>query len=381
MSLFGAITITEFLQQYWQQQSLLVRDVFTELEGVIDGNDLAGLACDDAVESRLILGRALSDAWVCRQGPFNEADFTQLPEKDWTLLVQGVDQWDTEINALLDRFDFLPRWRLEDIMVSYAPCGGGVGPHFDYYDVFLIQASGSRQWQLGDMCNEQTPLQDHPTVKLLAEFSAEVTHELHAGDMLYIPAGMAHWGVASSDDCITCSVGFRAPSERELIERMLAQLVDELAENKRYRDPKQLSMSGAASIDAAAQQQVFQLLDVLTPEKLREAATTAFGELVTQPRHLVMIDDDDMSDISADMLYNEAKQSGVGITLAPHSRLAFQCINGQSWCHFNGDSYPLAQAFIDAIDAGYIAGALLEDPTHLNLLTQWIEQGDIRLIG
>ncbi|MBK8289148.1 MAG: hypothetical protein IPK95_11375 [Cellvibrionales bacterium] len=160
-----------------------------------------------------ILGQlTASDAqqtdWQCEQGPFKAKRFKTLPPSHWTLLVQSVDQWIPEIQALLAQFDFLPRWRLDDIMISYATDGGGVGPHFDYYDVFLLQASGKRRWQVGQRCDENSALRDNDKIKLLKDFHTEADYTLATGDMLYLPAGVAHWGTAVGDDCITISIGF-----------------------------------------------------------------------------------------------------------------------------------------------------------------------------
>ncbi|MCL4161307.1 UNVERIFIED_CONTAM: hypothetical protein GTU68_000497, partial [Idotea baltica] len=202
----------KFLNDVWQQKAYLIRNAVPNACEIVDGSALKKLASHEDCESRIITGSKVSDIWQCQHGPFNVSDFVNFADKDWTLLVQGLDQWNDRAAQLLNQFSFLPQWRLEDIMASYAPLGGGVGPHFDFYDVFLIQASGSREWQLGQRCDHSTQLQDNDEVKLLAAFDCKDTHQVHAGDMLYIPAGMAHWGTATSDDCITLSVGFRAPS-------------------------------------------------------------------------------------------------------------------------------------------------------------------------
>lgn len=215
------MSAANFLAAHWQRSPLLMRQAASGLD-VVDGDTLAGLALEDKVDSRLIEG-ASEGPWQLRQGPFTEADFAALPAHNWTLLVQSVDHYLTEASLLLDSFSFLPAWRIEDIMISYANCGGGVGPHFDHYDVFLVQASGTRRWKIGPKCDQSTPLQDHPSLKLLENM--QVTHEflLEAGDVLYLPPGIAHWGSAESDDCITWSVGLRAPELYQMIDWLLAE--------------------------------------------------------------------------------------------------------------------------------------------------------------
>src|SRR5690606_11456768 len=196
-----------FLSEYWQKKPLLMRQVASGLAHP-DANTLAGLALEDEVESRLISGHDLGP-WNLQNGPFQERDFDLMPKENWTLLVQSVDCFLTEVSLLLDYFDFLPAWRLEDIMISYAAKGGSVGPHFDQYDVFLVQASGSRRWQIGQRCDGSTLLLPHDDLKLLADFQVQEELVLEAGDVLYLPPDLAHWGIAESDDCITWSVGLR----------------------------------------------------------------------------------------------------------------------------------------------------------------------------
>lgn len=282
MSLFLSLTEDEFIKQYWQQKPLLTQKAFTDLQSLITGDELAGLACEEEVESRIISGYQIDGVWYCRQGPFVEDDFSALTEKNWTLLVQGLEQWDEKIGAILNYFSFLPRWRLEDIMASYAPIGGGVGPHFDYYDVFLIQVSGEREWHIGQQCDESTVLQKNTDLKLLTEFHIHETYKTKSGDMLYVPAGVAHWGTALTDDCITFSVGFRAPSEKDIVEKMLENLAQELSENNRYRDTLDSIDKSSNKINLSVKDNITNLLEKITPDYFQQAAYHAFGQLVTE---------------------------------------------------------------------------------------------------
>jgi 50S ribosomal protein L16 3-hydroxylase len=373
MSIFDQLSKEEFLKNIWQQQPYIFRQVMNGIVDLVDGNELAGLACEDDVESRIISGREERGHWTCEQGPFPESHFAQLPEKDWTLLVQGVDQYSDEVHDILDQFDFLPQWRLEDIMASYAPIGGGVGPHFDYYDVFLIQISGSRQWQLGQSCDELTPLQKNTSVKLLADFQAEATHLLHPGDMLYIPAGKAHWGVADSDDCITFSIGFRAPSEKELISAILENIVNDLSENNRYKDQIKAIDENPAKMNSAVQHQVLQLMQTLTIEKLQKAAGQAFGQLVTEPRYSALDeppeDTDDLRSTLLDMINNE---EDLPLVIPPHTRVAFS----DKQLFVNGEAYIVDEAFAEGVCQGLLSHTVLNDST-ITILEGLVEKGDL----
>ena len=213
-----------FLRDYWQKKPLLIRNAFPGFESPIQPEDLAGLACEEAALSRIVMHDRANDRWTLRHGPFAEDEFPGMPHQDWTLLVQDVDKWDADVAAVLQAFAFLPRWRIDDIMVSFAAPGGSVGAHVDQYDVFLLQAQGHRRWQIDAGSSPPLGFRNDVELKLLREFTP--THEwlLGPGDMLYLPPGVPHHGVAE-DACLTFSVGMRAPSAAEL----LGDFVDTLA--------------------------------------------------------------------------------------------------------------------------------------------------------
>ncbi len=284
-SILGTLSHADFIARYWQQQPLLIREALPAIAGVIDGNDLAGIACEADAEARLILTEAEQTDWQCEQGPFKAKRFKTLPPSHWTLLVQSVDQWIPEIADLLQHFSFLPRWRLDDIMISYATDGGGVGPHFDYYDVFLLQASGTRRWQTGQRCDEHSPLRDHPQMKLLRDFDTADTYDLQTGDMLYLPAGVAHWGTAVGDDCITISIGFRAASQQELLHCALETIAETLPANRRYRDSIAAIDSDTFCINEAAIDNLMAMWKELDPVEIRRALMLALGTEATLPRY------------------------------------------------------------------------------------------------
>ena len=227
----------DFLSNHWQQAPKLIRGAIPDLENIIDGDELAGLAMEPTAEARLIEYERDKDSWHLTHGPFQETQFQKLTDKDWTLLVQAVDHWLPEVRDLMRYFHFLPSWRIDDVMVSYAVPGGGVGPHYDQYDVFLIQGQGKREWKIGQMCSEDSELISNLPVKVLAQFEEEETWVLEPGDILYLPPALAHWGT-SVDSSITYSVGFRAPSRSEVVGELGHFLGNTLSEFDRYSDSK-----------------------------------------------------------------------------------------------------------------------------------------------
>jgi 50S ribosomal protein L16 3-hydroxylase len=234
-NILGEVTPQDFLSNHWQRAPLLVRSALPDYVSPITPDELAGLALDHDVESRIVM-RHGEQQWELRHGPFREEDFTNLPESDWTLLVQALDLWVPEAQSLLHRFDFLPRWRLDDIMASYATKGGSVGPHYDHYDVFLLQVEGQRRWQIGEDCNANTARVAGTDLRIVQDFSPTQEWLLNPGDMLYLPPGLSHWGVAESE-CLTFSVGFRSPSLAD----MLGELAIELSaqdNDDHFSDPR-----------------------------------------------------------------------------------------------------------------------------------------------
>lgn len=228
LALLGNLTPTQFLAEYWQKKPLLIRNAIPGFTGLLSPEELAGLACEDEVQSRIVQHKA--GKWSLNNGPFDERDFSRLPEKDWTLLVQSVNHFLPEASELLQQFDFIPHARLDDLMVSYAPDGGGVGAHFDSYDVFLLQGQGKRLWRVSEQSD--LSLVDGAPLHILKNFETEQEWLLEPGDMLYLPPQVAHWGIAVGDDCMTYSIGFRAPKHQELASEFLGFMQDRLAQEK-----------------------------------------------------------------------------------------------------------------------------------------------------
>jgi 50S ribosomal protein L16 3-hydroxylase len=248
-----------FLRDYWQKRPLLIRNAFANFEAPLTPEDLAGLACEEAALSRLVRHDRASDRWELRSGPFDEDDFPGLPREDWTLLVQDVDKWDVDVAALLARFDFLPRWRIDDVMVSFAAPGGSVGAHVDHYDVFLLQGLGRRRWQIDARANPPTAFRDDVELKLLREFSPSHDWVLEAGDMLYLPPGVPHHGVAV-DACLTFSIGMRAPAASELMVDFAEFVAERMPEEARYSDPDLVVPKEPGEIDEEAIRRVLGVM-------------------------------------------------------------------------------------------------------------------------
>jgi 50S ribosomal protein L16 3-hydroxylase len=254
----GDMPVDIFLRDYWQKKPLLIRNALPNFESPIDGDELAGLALEEEVESRLILEKGKTP-WELQHGPFAEKIFATLPETHWTLLVQAVDQWVPEVNELLNHFRFIPNWRLDDIMISFAPDQGSVGPHFDYYDVFLLQGLGKRRWKIGQECDVNSPRIEGTPLNILQNFETKDEWLLDAGDMLYIPPGVAHWGVAEGD-CMTYSIGFRAPSHADILTELSQDIASTLTNDLRFSDPHLTLQKNSGEINAQAIAQVQTLL-------------------------------------------------------------------------------------------------------------------------
>ena len=278
LQLLGGITAREFLRDYWQKKPLLIRQAIPDFESPIDADELAGLALEEEVESRLVIEHG-ERPWELRRGPFAEDAFSSLPEREWTLLVQAVDQFVPEVAELLEQFRFLPSWRIDDVMISFAAPGGSVGPHFDNYDVFLLQAQGKRNWKIGQMCSSESPLLQHADLRILAEFEESAEWVLEPGDMLYLPPRLAHFGIAE-DDCMTYSVGFRAPSAAEVLTHFTDFLSQYLTDEERYTDADAQPVSDPHQIQTDALDRLKSLLaEHMSDERM---LLTWFGQFMTE---------------------------------------------------------------------------------------------------
>jgi 50S ribosomal protein L16 3-hydroxylase len=249
-----------FLRSYWQKHPLLIRHAFSDFTCPLTPNDLAGLACMPEALSRIVRFDRKRQRWQLDHGPFADSHFQGLPERDWTLLVQDVDRFDPDVERLLDFVSFLPRWRIDDVMVSYAAPGGSVGAHVDQYDVFLVQGLGQRRWQIDARPGAPLGFREDAPIKLLRRFTASHDWVLAPGDVLYLPPGIPHFGEAL-DECLTLSIGMRAPSAGELLAAFAAERAPALPEALRYADPDLAPATDRGLLDAAALKRLRQILE------------------------------------------------------------------------------------------------------------------------
>jgi 50S ribosomal protein L16 3-hydroxylase len=276
----GELTVEEFIADYWQKKPVCIRNGIAFQEALIAVDELAGLSLEPEVESRLIENKGDIKNWQVIHGPLSEADFNKERDFPWTLLVQGVDCFVPEVHDFLAKFRFLPSWRLDDLMISYATKGAGVGAHYDRYDVFLIQGEGQRQWQVGQTCNENSALMVHDQLSLLQNFELSEEFLLNPGDMLYIPPLVAHKGVALSDVCVTYSVGFRSPSHGDVLTTFADERSMDISADLRLKDHGFTSKSG--EISAVDVEGLMQLMrDQITPENVAQW----FGKHSTEAKY------------------------------------------------------------------------------------------------
>lgn len=254
-SLLGSLSVDEFLRDYWQKKPLLIRGAMPHFDGLLNPQQLIELACHEDAQARLITQR--HGQFELHHSPFTAKDFKGLSKIHWTVLVQGVNHHLKSAAELLKKFDFIPHTRLDDLMVSYAPKGGGVGPHFDSYDVFLLQGMGHRRWQISTQ-TDRTLIEGAP-LRILKDFKVEQEWVLEPGDMLYLPPHCAHNGIAE-DDCMTYSIGFRTPAYQELAEQFLVYLQDRICVEGMYADPDLKTQAHPSEISQDMLSQVEQAI-------------------------------------------------------------------------------------------------------------------------
>lgn len=377
LQLLGGLTAREFLRDYWQKKPLLVRQAIPDFESPISPDELAGLALEEEVESRLVIEHG-ERPWELQRGPFNEDTFQALPERDWTLLVQAVDQFVPEVAELLEDFKFLPKWRIDDLMISFAAPGGGVGPHFDNYDVFLLQAHGHRRWQIGQMCDADSPLLPHADLKILAQFEPTDEWVLAPGDMLYLPPCLAHCGTAE-DDCMTYSVGFRAPSAAEVLTHFTDFLGQFLPDEERYSDADIQPSEDPNQIQRDALERLKALLNEhMSDERL---LMTWFGQFMTEPKYPELVAGIEIEEEE----FLGALEDGAIIIRNPSARMAWSEV-GEDLVLFASGQSRLVSAnlrellkLICSADALHVEnlGTWLADDEGRTLLWELVKQGSL----
>jgi 50S ribosomal protein L16 3-hydroxylase len=368
-----------FLRETWQRQPLLIRGAWTDWRNPIGPDDLAGLACAEIVESRLIVqGRATLQV---EPGPIPEKRFGKLGKKPWTLLVQAVDHYVPAVAAVIEAFRFVPNWRIDDVMVSYATDGGGVGPHFDQYDVFLIQGLGRRRWQVGARCDDDTELLPHDDLRLLADFQPTAEWVLEPGDMLYVPPRFAHNGVAVGEDCMTYSIGFRAPSRGELIAHYCDHVLSELTDDDRYADPGLAAQCNPGEISASA----LDRLHAMVAETLADRAAFArwFGTYTTTPKY-ADFDWELEPPISGDAVRSTLAAGGI-LRRNPASRFAFVRDGAGVILFVDGEAFGCAgtaAVFAEALcrsDVAALDRAQCDDDATIAVMTRLLNAGRVTI--
>lgn len=344
LSHLGDMPIQKFLLEYWQKKPLLIRNAFPNFQSPIDGDELAGLALEEEVESRIVLEKG-NTPWELRNGPFDEETFANLPPTHWTLLVQAVDQWVPEVNLLLDNFRFIPNWRLDDIMISFAPDQGSVGPHFDYYDVFLLQGLGKRHWKIGQQCDVNSPHLQGTQLHILENFETQGEWVLEPGDMLYIPPGVAHWGVAQGD-CMTYSIGFRAPSHAAIVDELSHDIAQTLNNDLRFNDPYLKLQTNPGEIKADA---IAQIQDIIKQHFTAENIAHWFGKHMTERKYgHDDIESDD--EITADD-WQAALAEGQMLWRHPAARLAFHTQGDSTLLFADGQAFSCSRELAEVVCA------------------------------
>ena len=326
-----------FLSEYWQKKPLLIRNAISDFRCPLTPEELAGLSCEEEIESRIVLEKDGVRPWEARLGPFDESSFATLPKSHWTLLVQDVDKHHPDIAQLLDYFDFLPRWRLDDIMISYAVDQGSVGPHIDDYDVFLFQTAGKRRWMIHTRPVSEEDYIPGLDLRILPEFEAEYDWVLEPGDMLYLPPNVAHWGVAQGDGCMTCSVGFRTPTFSEMAADWCNELIESHIPAGRYRDGALAPQQHSGEILPEALSRVSKLLEKLLHAD-SETQSRWFGRFITEPKsHLQVYPID--HPISSDELLQQLPDAA--LVRNDWTRLAFIRGDSADFLYANGEEYAL----------------------------------------
>ena len=360
--------VDTFLREYWQKKPMLIRNAFDEPTW-LEPDDLAGLSLEEEAESRIISQK--KNTWKVEHGPFDETIYAALPKEDWTLLVQAVDQWVPEVKDILSAFDFLPSWRLDDVMVSYAPVGGTVSQHFDFFDVFLIQGTGSRKWQVGGVCNSESELLPDMAVQILKDFKPELEFVLQPGDMLYIPAKHSHLGV-SVEDSLTYSVGFRAPGIRDIVDGIATTALESLMEDERYIDSAESLLAPMGEIPEATINEV-QLM--LTKRLLDKSMVASWlGQYVTERKY------PDLELIPADYSdYLDRLKEGEPIYRHAASRFAYTRHKGCT-LFVDGRSYEVEPLLAKVLsDSSYIDSRILleelKKPINKRIVHELLQNG------
>lgn len=370
IALLGGLSPSVFLRDYWQKKPLLIRQALPHFNGLMSPRQLIDLACGEDVQARLVVRDR--NQWQLHHVPFEPEDFEGLGKVKWTVLVQGVNHFLQECAELLRQFDFVPHARLDDLMVSYAPKGGGVGPHFDSYDVFLLQGMGHRRWQISSQ-KDRTLIEGAP-LKILRNFEVEHDWVLAPGDMLYLPPHWAHNGIAE-DDCMTYSIGFRTPSYQELAEQFMVYLQDHVSVSGMYADPGLRVQRHPSEIGADMLNQVEAALDRVKWN--RRDVADFLGCYLSEPKPHIFFDPPDKP-LTHAQFERAFERQGIRLDL----KTQMLCHGGTIF--INGETHATDKGTYSALrelaDARELSVEAVPDEM-LELLYQWYLDGYIVLDG
>ena len=339
IDILGGISAEQFLAEYWQKKPLLVRNALPEIAGLLEPDDVMELALEEHISARLIKQKDKDpEQWTVKSSPLIKGDFQKMP-KLWTLLVQAVDHYSFDLAELWKKFSFIPQWRRDDIMVSYAPKGGSVGKHFDFYDVFLVQGYGHRRWQLGQMCNAETEFAAGQPLRLLPDMDVNFDEVLAPGDLLYVPPGLSHYGVAE-DECLTFSFGFRMPNITEMMDRVS----DKFSDDQLLKNPLADIIRDQHSPIGQISQNELEYLKAKLFEQLQNSTVLedAIMSLMSEPKYPENIPE--AEEIGAGDL-EEALEQGYQLMLEPASRLLYTDQDDALLFWANGEGICISEQF------------------------------------
>ncbi len=339
LDVLGGITAEQFLSEYWQKKPLLVRNALPEIANILVPDDVMELALDENITARLIKQKDKDpNQWSVKSSPLIKGDFQKMP-KLWTLLIQAVDHYSFDLAELWKKFPFIPQWRRDDIMVSYAAKGGSVGQHFDFYDVFLVQGYGHRRWQLGQMCDAESEFVEGQPLKLLPEMEINFDEVLAPGDLLYVPPGLSHYGVAE-DDCLTYSFGFRMPNIADMMDRVS----DKFVEDQQLRNPlidilrnKQNPIGQVTQVELDYLKT--ELLAKLNNSKVLEDAIMSLMAEAKYPENIPDVEAIGTGDLE------EVLEQGYLLQIEPASRLIYLEQDHELLFWANGESICISEQF------------------------------------
>ena len=339
LDILGGITAEQFLAEYWQKKPLLVRNALPEIASLLEPSDVMELALEENISARLIKQKDKDpNQWVVKSSPLIKGDFQKMP-KLWTLLVQAVDHYSFDLAEMWKKFSFIPQWRRDDIMVSYAQKGGSVGKHFDFYDVFLVQGYGHRRWQLGQMCDADTDYVAGQPLKLLPDIEVNFDEILAPGDLLYVPPGLAHYGVAE-DDCLTYSFGFRMPNVTEMMDR----ISDKFSDNQLLKNPlTDVLRNQQNAIGQITQHELDYLKEKLLAQLQNSTVLDdAIMSLMSEPKYPDNVPE--AEEVGTGDL-EEALEQGYLLMLEPASRLLYTYEDGELLFWANGEGVGISEQF------------------------------------